>query len=296
MLNTRKSFRSAVIKIHVLGLLLITRAVLADPLILEVKGKSNSVYLFGSIHVANKSMYPLSPKIENAYEKSDVLVVEIDELQADQVNMQHLIMTRGFYTGTESIQDHVNTETLTILKKQLEIMHIPYATVARMRPGMIMLTVTLAKYLQMGYVPDLGVDRHFIQKARNHKPIKQLETAEQQLELLLSFSDDNLVLEQTLASLDEADQLIPQLVSAWSNGDARLLEKLMISDQIKDHPQFKAMFKRLIDDRNVTMSSKIQDMLKDNKTYFVVVGAGHLVGEKGIVAILKKQGYTVNNL
>jgi len=296
MLKTKINLRMVLTAINLLVVLLITRIVVADPLLLEVKGTTNNVYLLGSIHVASQSMYPLSHKIENAFDESDVLVVEIDETKADQVKMQHLIMTKGFYPGAETIQNHVSSDTFELLKKRLDAIHIPYVTIARMRPGMIMLTVTLAKYMQMGFVPELGIDRHFIKKARNRKPIQQLETAEQQLELLLSFSDDNMILEQTLASLDEADQLIPELISAWSNGDGKKLEKLMISDQIKEHPQFAGLFKKLIDDRNITMIEKIKKMLVDTKSYFVVVGAGHLVGEKGIVSILRKQGFTVKRL
>jgi hypothetical protein len=44
------------------------------------------------------------------------------------------------------------------------------------------------------------------------------------------------------------------------------------------------------------MASKIEDFLKTKETYFVIVGAGHLVGEKGMVEILKKKGYQVDQM
>jgi len=277
----------------VIGWLLHIGAVVAAPAMWQVNSATNHIYLFGSIHVANKSMYPLHPTVETAFAQSDVLVVEVDEAQANQVNMQKIIMTKGFYSGTESIQDHINNKSLQLLKKQLSITGVPYVTVARMRPGMLMVTLTVAKFMQMGYSPELGFDRYFMRKARGSKPIEQLETAEQQLELLLGFSDDNLLLEQTLVSLDEADQLIPQLITAWSSGNVAQLEKLMITDQIKQYPQFTGLLKQLIDDRNVTMVSTITEMLKQQKTYFIVVGAGHLVGARGIISLLKQKGYSI---
>ena len=53
------------------------------------------------------------------------------------------------------------------------------------------------------------------------------------------------------------------------------------------------MYEKLIYERNRTMAQKIEEFLKTKETYFVIVGAGHLVGEKGIVGILKKRGYRV---
>jgi hypothetical protein len=44
------------------------------------------------------------------------------------------------------------------------------------------------------------------------------------------------------------------------------------------------------------MASKIEDFLRTKETYFVIVGAGHLVGEKGILQILKRKGYVVEQL
>jgi uncharacterized protein len=44
------------------------------------------------------------------------------------------------------------------------------------------------------------------------------------------------------------------------------------------------------------MVAKIEGYLKSKTGYFVVVGAGHLVGEKGIITLLQKKGYKVEQL
>ena len=49
--------------------------------------------------------------------------------------------------------------------------------------------------------------------------------------------------------------------------------------------------KRLFDDRNHAMTDKLTGYLRQGGSYFVVVGAGHLVGEQGIVRLLEKRGY-----
>jgi hypothetical protein len=52
----------------------------------------------------------------------------------------------------------------------------------------------------------------------------------------------------------------------------------------------------IIDDRNTAMALKVEGFLKMKETYFVIVGAGHLVGEKGMVEILKKKGYPIEQM
>ena len=266
---------------------------LADPAIWKINGKSNTVYLFGSIHVANKDMYPLGEKVDEAFKQSEVLVVEVDEAQVDQVKLQEIMMTKGFYGGSETIKDHVSEDTLKLLQQLLADTGVPYITVARMRPGIIALTLTVAKIVKMGYSPELGIDRYFMQQARGRKEVLQLESMEEQMDLLLSFSDDDLMLKHTLISLDKLPKMIFDLINSWKNGDEKLLEKIMLTDQKNEYPEFNGLLKRLIEDRNVTMTVKIQNMLNESKDYFVVVGAGHLVGEKGIVSQLKRNGFSV---
>jgi uncharacterized protein YbaP (TraB family) len=56
------------------------------------------------------------------------------------------------------------------------------------------------------------------------------------------------------------------------------------------------MYEKLLYTRNKNMVSKITEYLQTHETYFVIVGAGHLVGERGIVELLRKRGYLVEQL
>jgi uncharacterized protein YbaP (TraB family) len=67
----------------------------------------------------------------------------------------------------------------------------------------------------------------------------------------------------------------------------------VITKSIKEDPKLVPIYEKLIYERNRRMVSKIEGYLKGNGTYFVVVGAGHLIGEKGIVETLGKKGYRV---
>ncbi|HEY5602266.1 MAG TPA: TraB/GumN family protein [Gammaproteobacteria bacterium] len=292
------TFNRAVKNVLALYILLAAASfAVADPVLWKIQSKRNSVFLFGSIHIADATIYPLNPVIENAFNSADVLVVEVDETQADQVKINEILMTRGFYPGTETIADHISKDTMQSMQTFLGKTGIPYVTVARMRPGLIAITLTVARIVQLGYAPELGIDRYFLNKARkNAKPIRQLETAERQMELLLSFSDDDLILQHTVISLDDVDVMFKELINAWKSGDVQKIENLMLTDQLKEHPEFKALFARLFDERNAAMAGQITGMLDRTENYFVVVGAGHLVGAQGIVSLLKKQGIKVEQV
>lgn len=57
-----------------------------------------------------------------------------------------------------------------------------------------------------------------------------------------------------------------------------------------------SIYEKLIYERNRNMVSKIEEFLRTKETYFVVVGAGHLVGKKGIIEMLRGKGYPVEQL
>jgi len=83
------------------------------------------------------------------------------------------------------------------------------------------------------------------------------------------------------------------MVKLWKQGDEVKMNKLLFEDSLDDYPEFNKIYDSLFYDRNDKMTIKINDMLKQQGSYFVVVGTGHLIGEKGIVNLLKKKGYKV---
>ena len=81
-----------------------------------------------------------------------------------------------------------------------------------------------------------------------------------------------------------------RLVGSWKRGDAAALNKLVIEDELAKNPEYGELFERMFDDRNHDMTEKILALQREGGTYFVVVGAGHLVGKEGIIALLARQG------
>jgi uncharacterized protein YbaP (TraB family) len=82
---------------------------------------------------------------------------------------------------------------------------------------------------------------------------------------------------------------------AWKTGDVKNMESIATKPLAEDK-NLSSLYEKLIYERNRNMVLRIEEFLKTKETYFVVVGAGHLVGKKGIIEMLKGKGYHVEQL
>ena len=259
-----------------------------------------TVYLMGSIHFADKSFYPLRPEIEQAFKDSQHLVVELDISNTDQSTYQSLLAQRGMLRDGKTIKDVITDDTMLELRKQLKKLNVDYDVVKTYKPGILVLTLSAIQAMQSGLDPEFGVDSYFLKKANLRKAnaqtegvmtIVELETMAQQLNLFLDIPDGDLLLKESLYSFDESDQLMADMVKLWKQGDEAGMNKLLFEDAIEDYPAFVDIYESLFYRRNRQMTEKIKTMLGEKGVYFVVVGTGHLIGDRGIVALLKNSGY-----
>jgi len=260
----------------------------------KVSSPTGTVYLFGSIHLATEEMYPLPEKVETAFDGAGQLVVEVNAGPEQQAELGQIMMTKGSYPPEESLTDHISDETHAQLTRYLEGAGLPAARFDRFEPWLIALTVSVLELQKMGLDPTLGIDQHFLAKAKDSKPILELETAEEQLSLFddLSVELQQLMLKKTLLEIDRMAEDMEELIGAWTRGDTAAMEALMYKS-LEEAPELAPFFKKLFTDRNLTMADKIAGFLDTDSTYFVLVGAGHLVGDDGIVALLKAKEFSV---
>jgi uncharacterized protein YbaP (TraB family) len=257
----------------------------------KVKSKTSTVYVLGSIHFFKEDMYPLNEKIERAFDKADVLAVEANINDVSNLSIQRL-MESAFYKGGDTLEKHVSGETYELVKKEFTGSGLSPDLMDKQRPWLLSLTLSSIKLMQLGFDPSYGIDAHFLSKAEGKKPIVELESVDYQINLLSGFSDkeQEIYLLNTLKELNTLGREVDKLIPAWKSGDVKALESILTKDENKNTAFINEKF---IYERNRGMASKIEDFLKTGRTYFVVVGAGHLVGNRGIVEILKKKGYAV---
>src|SRR5262245_58181778 len=97
---------------------------------------------------------------------------------------------------------------------------------------------------------------------------------------------------QTLKELDQFESELEQLVRAWSTGREKELDRLLL----ESFQEFPDVYAKLISERNRSWLPKIESYLRVAKKTLVVVGAAHLVGRDGVVELLRRKGYSVEQL
>ena len=87
----------------------------ASVLMWKVSSPTATVYLFGSIHLAVKEMYPLPQSIENAFDSAKILAVEVDIKRMGQGEMMKMVQQYGMYPAGDSLTKHLPADTLAAL-------------------------------------------------------------------------------------------------------------------------------------------------------------------------------------
>lgn len=262
----------------------------------EVRSDTATVYLMGSFHMFKQDMYPLDECFTDAFDKADILVVEVNMNNVDQEKMAELFKQRGIYQGDVTIEQRLSKETLDKLKEYLNSRGIDMTQVNRMKPWFLGMTIAVQEMISLGYDPNLGVDLYFMANLGDREIIS-LETIEEQLEILAGDPQDiqDLALRMELEDIPELESLMSRMIDAWSSGDAGALDEIMREPEDR-YPGLEQQFKRTIDDRNILMAKKITHFLDTDKTYFVVVGGGHIGGEKGLLTLLANKGFSIHQL
>jgi uncharacterized protein YbaP (TraB family) len=259
----------------------------------EVENDGNTVYLVGSMHIADDSFYPLRKELEEAFAEADYLGVEIDLSKSLDEDKQKQIMDMGMYQDGSSLKDHVSGETYAKLGDLLKQNGMQPNAFDAFKPWVVEITLSTLKSTKAGYEAAAGVDLYFIQKAiERSMPVVELETYESQLSLFNGLSKElqEKNLNTALDNFNMLDESTNQMAEMWKAGDDKHL--LELTNSLAEDEEYN---KALLVDRNIGMADKIDGYLKSgkNEEYFIVVGAAHFLGEHGIVKLLEDKGYTV---
>jgi uncharacterized protein YbaP (TraB family) len=266
-------------------------------LLWQVKSRDNTVYLYGTMHVGKPSFYPLPGAVENAFRQSARLAVEADV--SDEAAMA-AVMPLLRYTPPDSLDTELAKPILERLRTQLARYGIPYDGVRQMRPFMAGGLLSIAEFTRLGYDHRFGMDGYFIEQAvLGGKPVLELESVEQQMRMLnsLSAAEQEAFLTNTLTALESgkaADQ-VAGMFNAWRSGDAALLEEV-VKKASEGMPMTEVLDEKMLYGRNPAMLSKIEIFLAGSQVHFIAVGALHLIGKRGLVAMLQAKGYEVRQL
>ncbi len=253
----------------------------------KVSGKNlkSPSYLYGTIHIQDKRVFSFDETVSNAFNSCDAFAMEIlmDEIEHDDImdamlmkdNSLDKLLSKEEYHILDSVVKEMTGSGIFIYNK--------------MKPFFLS-----SQLMQMNIEQDMeqALDLYFLKMARDSgKECFGVEKFSDQIRAVDAISLE-----------DQADMLYEGIIDTTGNDDAgkmdEMLEAYMSFDlesifEMTNDTSLPAEFnKAFLIDRNVGMAKHFVKIAK-KQTLFCAVGAAHLPGETGVIALLRKKGYTV---
>ena len=277
-----------------LGLLGCLSAQAASP-VWAVRGPHNIVYLAGSIHMLPADDAALPAGFTRAYADSTKLVMELDLAKFDPMEAMTWMMDHGTLPAGTTLRGLLGEQRYGRVSGAAASLGMPMAGLDSLAPWVVGIEITDAAYEHEGFDPDQGVEEQLLRLAQSdHKPTAGLETLPEELGSLssLSSADQIRMLDQTVDELKDLKSEMREVTGAWRSGDRAHLAALLSSE----YGAFPSLYKPLVTDRNQRWLPQVEQLLNGKENAFVVVGALHLVGDGGLLELLRRKGYTITQL
>lgn len=262
--------------------------------------KANShVWILGSIHMADSSFYPLPSVIMNAFKESSALVVEMDVSDDSVLNeLTSISNDLGLLPSGQKLKDVIPDSTYSHVDSLLSSWGLTIEFSENYRPWMAAMQISAIAIQKTGFSSDWGIDFYLMDEALEQgKEIISLETPATQIEALATPSDalGTYYLQSTLKEVAQIDEMIQKISSAWKTGNDTLLRTLLNpKEDQKSEEMKKALNQKIYLERNLMMADRIELFLNNEQRYFIVIGAGHLIGEEdNILQLLGQKGFQV---
>lgn len=261
-----------------------------------------TVHLLGTIHEAPPDLYPLDAGYEQAFEEADTLVVEVNIAAVDKATLGSRVRELSKLPDGVSLPDVIGPELWQSLTERIAGMQRPGLTPERVRTlqplpvAFMLLTESLAKVQgQRG----LGIEAYFLERAvKKNLPVGELEGMLFQLELFASIPLEQqtsylaMILDQKVEELGEN---FISMAEAWKAGDLDALAEYVRLERGSD-PALEPFYDAILEGRNPHMADKVLEYLHNGGDTLVLVGAAHLAGEQGILALLQNAGVRIRRV
>ena len=266
----------------------------AAPAMWRVHDADTEVILFGTIHELPVTAVWQTPRILEAFDAADTLVVEVD-IPDDPFVVARAVETMGIQSGLPPIADRVPADRRAALLKAINEAKLPIAAVDRMRTWLAAISLSDRLIDSAGFDATHGADTLLMQRARTaNKPIVGLETIEQQLGYFdtLTEADQRKLLLATLDDMGTARADAEKLVADWLAGNTDAIGA-NADKELRTTPELLA---RLVQQRNARWAAWIEGVMKRPGKIFVAVGAGHLAGPDSVQTMLEAKGIKVDRI
>jgi uncharacterized protein YbaP (TraB family) len=263
----------------------------AEPALWEVTGGESTVWLFGSVHLLPEGGFTVGDDLADALGEAERICLEIDTGAQDEAAVSAVTLARAIDPEGRDLFELLGSDADEV-RDAAEDAGVPLEALAMFEPWFAGLTVSVMALQAHGYDVQHGVEQIVQAEARDAGvPSCGLETLDGQLGLLDGLPDElqKEILMQAIEEAGSIETLIEPMLDAWRRGDEAGLEQ-SLEDDFEGYPE---LAEALIYRRNERWAGQVSKMLEDDEDVLVVVGAMHLVGDRGLPALLAGRGYRV---
>ncbi len=263
----------------------------AEPALWSISGRENTVYIYGSVHVLPQGGFAIDGKLAEAWKDAEKVCMEIDSGAVSEQEIQELTLAR--------VMDPEGRDLFALLGPDLDRAKsaaagagVPLEPLAQFEPWFAGMMLSIMALQQHGFDIEHGVEK-IIETAAgtDRKPICAFETVDEQLALFddMPIEQQRKFLIQSIEEVSEVKTDMDKLLVAWRAGDEAAMDQLMDED-FEGYPD---LAERLIFGRNARWAEQVTEMLTGTDDVLIVVGTGHLVGDRGLPSLMRKRGFKV---
>ena len=265
-----------------------------NSLLWQIEGKSLTTpsYLFGTIHMIGKDDFYLSDAAKEMIAEAKLVTFEINMEDMNNIGAQLGLMMNAFMKDGKTLKDLLSDEDYKVVDAHFKKIGMPLFLLERIKP--MFLSVFASGDLDMNSMSSgemVSYEMEIMKIAQEgDKEIAGLETAEYQMSMFdsIPYQAQADMLVESIKSTDSGSDQFDEMVKLYKNQDLQGMSKMLSSDEegIGEYEDI------LLAGRNRNWIPIMGEMMMDQPTFFAV-GAGHLGGEIGVVALLRKEGYKV---
>lgn len=276
-----------------------------SPLMWKVTGeKGNTLYLFGTMHLGDARNKTVMQQIADETDACDALAVECDirAFEEDQERVEKVVQSMLCTDGTD-VKDHLKGDLYDKCKAYLTEVDKYNSLYDYYNLSFWSTLLQQTEVEKSDLSTEYAMDTLLLDHAKaNKQEVLEVESVEFQYNMENSFPDEwyNMEIEAFFEDIDDFVPELNELYQLWLKGDEAAITELVLSDGEED-AEMTAQEKKLADayykamytDRNSNMAAKADEYLRSGKNVFFAVGEAHMVGDNGVVALLKSKGYKV---
>lgn len=264
------------------------------PALFVARDADSTMYLYGTIHLRRPGGDWGGENAKAALASADELWTEMNMTPETDAEVQQLVLALGL-SAERPLSSRLTAKEYEQFSTVARTYGMAPEALNMMKPWLAALTLSMLPMMEAGYDPEAGVDEAVTTQAGEGVRRRAFETAAQQIGFFANLSDEAQMqfLRDAIAEAAEGPAALDELSIAWERGDLAALERLVIDEFKAEAPE---VYDVIFTQRNRAWTQTLMAELEGEGVDFVAVGAGHMLGEDGLVAMLRARGVSVERV